>query len=147
MKILLPKSSNTGKWEEISHSSSGTQKEQLHLYGTYLSKLSIKNQEIEEKVEEISVLKDEILKTKKDAADSLRITRDTRGLVYFGFFALIFVVIGIAFGYFEFVSTSALNNTDKSDLSKQFAKNQMEIINLKSCLDISRWLNPKCLQY
>lgn len=151
MKIFLPKSSTGGdenkdktEWEAIGHSSSATQKEQIKLFESYLSKLSTKTKEIDDKVQEIESLKKDIKDIKNEANDSLNITRDTRGLAFFGFFALLLVVIGIAYGYWEFIFTSAKNDDYKFSLSERLNNNENQIKNLKLCLDSSKWLNPKC---
>lgn len=153
MEILLPKSNTGGdeskdqtEWEAIGHSSSATQKEQIKLFGDYLSKLSAKTKYLDEKVQEIESLKKDIEKIKGEANDSLNITRDTRGLAFFGFFALLLVVIGIAYGYWEFISTSSKNDDYRFSLSERLNNNENQIKLLKECLDISKWLNPKCLE-
>jgi len=153
MEIFLPKTSTGGgekkdgaEWEAIAHSSSATQKEQINSFQIYLSKLSAKTKEIDGKVQEIENLKVDIGKIKKEADYSLKITGDTRGLVFFGFFALVFVVIGIAYGYWQFVFTASKNEDYRYGLSEKINNTEDQIKTLKLCLNSSKWLNPKCFE-
>lgn len=152
MEIFLPKSDTGGdektkqEWEAIAHSSTATQKEQINAFEVYLSKLSKKTKEIDDKIQEIENVKIDIQKIRKGADDSLKITRDTRGLVFFGFLALVLVVIGIAFGYWQFIFTASKNEDYKYGLSEKINNNLNEIKKLKLCLDSNKWLNPKCLE-
>jgi len=153
LEIFLPKISTGGdekkdkaEWEAIAHSSSATQREQINLFEIYLSKLSAKTKEIDDKVQEIENLKININKVKDEANDSLKTTRNTQGLVFFGFFALVFVVIGIGYGYWQFIFTASKNEDYKYGLSEKINNNQNEMKNLKFCLGNNKWLNPKCFE-
>lgn len=149
-EIHLPNSDTGGKntldtWGVVSDSAK-TQKQAIENFQEYLSRLSKKTKEIDEKVQEIDQLKEEIIKIKQEAGDSLKITHDTRGLVFFGWFALVFVVIGIAFGYWMFVKDSVKNDDLKFGITQKISEQEKELEKLKVCLLGSKWLNPKCLE-
>lgn len=91
----------------------------------------------------VADLEAKLQKILKDAKESLEVNRDTRALTFFGFFALVIVVIGIAFGYWQFISMANQNNTNVND---QLIKNTYDISgikkdlnNLKICLKSGGW--------
>ncbi len=147
MEINIPKNSETGghpknSWETVNHPSFMTQKEQIHLFGEYFSALSKKTKEIDEKIISFNLFKQE---TENKVTETLKTIKDTHALVFFGFFALVFVILGIAYGYWQFVFTSSKNEDYRYGLSDKINTQEKEIQSLKNCLAISKWLNPKCL--
>ncbi len=142
MDILLPKSSTGGNednWQTVEHSFTTTQKEQIKSYAEYISLLGTKTREIEGKVAEIYLLKDDILKSKKDAQEALDKIKDTHALVIFGFFALLLVVIGICYGYWQFVFDSSRNEDYRYGVMQKINDQNKDLENLKKCLKGGGW--------
>jgi hypothetical protein len=145
MEIYLPKSntdsSQTGgssKWEATERGSQ-TQRQALVTFEMYLSKLSAKTKEIDEKVQEI-----ENIKTK--ANNLLKRVKSMEYLLIFGFLVLSVMVAGVVISYVEFVYSGSKNDDYKYNLSEKVNNNNNSIKMLKNCLDSNRWLNPKCLE-
>lgn len=149
MEIFLPKSDATdqtgdpkSEWESVEHASK-TQREAIFSFETYISKLSERLREIHIKTSETekrySLVEEKVNKTDK-TSDRIM------SLVIFGFFALLIVVIGIAYGYWQFIFTASKNEDYKYGLSEKINNNLNEIKNLKLCLDSNKWLNPKCFE-
>lgn len=148
MDIHIPKNSETGgqnnqNWNVVNNTSSMTQREQLRLFEEYLSAISKKTKELDEKIQDFTLFKNQ---TEDKVRETLKVTNNTNSLVYFGFFALVFVVLGIAYGYWQFIFTSSKNEDYRYGISEKINSQKQEIENLKNCLSFSKWLNPKCLQ-
>lgn len=147
MDIFIPKNSDTGgknteSWDTKDYLSGGTQKEQLKTMVEYFSALSKKTKELDDSIIAFSLFEKE---TKETVKKILSTTNNTQSLVFFGFSALVFVVIGIAYGYWEFVSSSTKNDDYKYNILNKIETQGYKIESLKECLLISKWLNPKCL--
>jgi len=111
--------------------------------------------------EEVKKMKEEIKDGKDDLEYNKKKIKDIYALVSLGFLALIFVVIGIAFGYFEFVYNSSKENNDsiKKIISLEYltiSQNQ-RILNLEeenqklsiivNCLKCNRyWQYEECFK-
>lgn len=67
-------------------------------------------------------------------------------ITYLGFFIIILMVFSMVASYIEFIYSSVRNDDYKYNLSTKVndTDNQMKI--LKNCLNVSGWLNPKCLE-
>jgi hypothetical protein len=95
-----------------------------------------KDQYYEEKIESI----------KKDTEKTMQLMGRIENITYLGFLIIIFMVTALIFGYIELVYSGSKNDDYKYNLSTQVndTQNQMKI--LKNCLNVSGWLNPKCLE-
>lgn len=94
----------------------------------------------------IKILQDELRELKKVVTKADEVSKTAFSLVTIGWFALLLVVIGLAFSYAEFIYSGNKNDDYKHNLSEKVTNTQNEIKNLKICLNISKWLNPKCLE-
>lgn len=88
----------------------------------------------------------EINKQKKEVKETFDIAKDTRSLVVFGFFALLIVVIGIAYGYWQFIYTASRNDDYRYKVSEKIFQNSSDISEvknglkeLKNCLRLGGW--------
>ena|SRR3989344_9207953 len=144
MEILLPTTITGGgekdktEWEAIAHSSSATQREQISLYATYLSKLSAKTKELDDKVRGIDEVKNEARKT----LDKLN---NVQSLVFYGFIIMVFMLAALIFGYIEFVYSGSKNSDYQYILLERAMKSENDLRIFKNCLNTSRWLNPICM--
>jgi hypothetical protein len=142
MEIYLPESGTGGNekdWQPHTHIFSATQKQQINTLVEYQAILSKKLKEIDEKVVELYLLKEDILNSKKDAESTLKKTKNTEALVIFGFFALLLVVIGIGYGYWQFVFDSSKNDDYRYGLSDKIKDQSNEFKDLKECLKLGGW--------
>src|SRR3989344_2017849 len=76
-----------------------------------------------------------IKKLTNDVKESLELSKNTFSLVIFGFFALLVIVIGVAFGYWEFVYTASKNEDYRYNISEKINKNTYDIVDIKRDLD------------
>lgn len=147
MDIFLPKENNDSKtgepskdWEAIAHTSP-THKKAIASFEKYISILSERLKDIDIKTSDAdrrrSLLEEKINKIEY-------ISEKTINLVYFGFFALLIVVIGIGYGYWQFIKDSVRNDDLKYGISERIIDQENEVKMLKLCLSSNKWLNPKC---
>lgn len=108
---------------------SATQKELVGIYGKHLESLSERTKEIDGKIfteeKRSDDLKKEITKTSKD-------NKRIETLVYVGFLALLFVVIGVVAGYWVYVFESVQKDDYKYGFSEKINSQNQEIINLQN---------------
>ena len=148
MEIFLPKEnkdSETGgpkEWEAISHTSS-TQKEAIASFEKYISKLSERLKEVDKDVSE-KEKRNTLLEEKMKEIE--KVSGWTFNLVVAGWLGLLFVVIGIIFGYYQFIKDSVKNDDLKFGITQKINEQEKELEKLKICLSASKWLNPKCLE-
>ncbi len=72
--------------------------------------------------------------------------KQQKNIIYLGFIVIIFMVVGIVFSYIEFVYSGSRNDDYKYNLSEKVFNQETNIKILKNCLNISKWLNPKCFE-
>lgn len=141
---ILPQESSTGENEQgykISEDfETKTQKQKISTLAELYSGLASKTAS----VGELMLLKDEIIEIKDEANKSLRIMERTRDLVFFGFFVLLVMVVTMLATYMEFVYSGSKNDDYKYSLSIKVSDIENQMKSLKECLDVSKWLNPKC---
>lgn len=134
MSLLIPNNSDTGgnieeRWTMMEISKSATQKELVEIYGKSLESLSERTKEIDGKIlveeKRFNDLKKEI---DKAAKENNRIGT----LVYVGFLALLFVVIGVVAGYWIYVFDSTRKDDYKYGFSEKMNSQNQEIINLQN---------------
>ena len=145
MEIYSPKNSETGgevsvdNWETVHiDENSLTKKNALSTFQQYFelfSDLSLRTKEIGFKLTKDSKRID---LAEKKTNRILKETNRVATLVYVGFIALLIVVIGIAFGYWEFIYTSNINNYRPNVLEK-IDKNTSDLEKLKTCLKEGGW--------
>ncbi|MDO8565820.1 MAG: hypothetical protein Q7S04_01370 [Candidatus Moranbacteria bacterium] len=138
MSLLIPNNSDTGgnveeRWAIMEISKSATQKELVEMYGKHLESLSERTKEIDGKIltaeKRFDDLKKEIDRAGKD---NDRIS----GLVYVGFIALLIVVIGLAFGYVEYIYGGAILDSYRLDLGVKTESNSFSIQKLNNKVEI-----------
>lgn len=131
MEFHVPQNSSTAsdgdsldEWEQVEYDSKNkSQKKQLNTFAQILADISKKTKEIDEKVAVVEGIRAQAVKTLKEI-------EDTKSLVYFGFFALLLVVIGIAFGYWNSLSQGIANNDNVFHLMEKINENENEIIGI-----------------
>jgi len=156
MSIFLPKPNTddqTGgpktEWESVEHIST-TQRKDIIAFETYISKLSERLKKIDidtsNSERKYFLMEERVDKIGKTVEKTEKTSDKIINLVFFGFFALVFVVLGIGYGYWQFIFTASKNEDYKYGLSEKINNNQNEIKNLKFCLGNNKWLNPKCFE-
>jgi hypothetical protein len=129
MEIFLPKSETGGgsdgdkeHWEAKAHASSESAKNQIIAFEEYFSRLSKRTKEIDD---ELNKARETILVAEENAKKTLKISEDTRALVIFGFFVLLFMVAGLVFAYWEF-TYSANRETQSQLIENKFKSLDLE---------------------
>ena len=87
------------------------------------------------------------LKDLKDKAEySLKLSKDAIDLVIIGFIALVIVVIGIGYGFWQFIYTASKNDDYRYNISEKINRNTQDIYdikkaedNFKNCLKNGGW--------
>ena len=88
--------------------------------------------DITEYRKELKVIKNEAVKTN-------RTIERIENITYLGLIIIIFMVLGLVFGYIEFVYSGSKNDDYKYNLSQQVNNQENEINMLKLCLKAGGW--------
>lgn len=94
----------------------------------------------DETVKTIVKLRAEVEKIRDEAKDSLETARDTRALVFLGFFILLFMIAGLVFAYWQFTYSA------NREIRDQLIENKFKMLDIekdfqafKKCLEAGGW--------
>ncbi|MEI6352502.1 MAG: hypothetical protein WCO35_01020 [Candidatus Nomurabacteria bacterium] len=97
----------------------------------------------------INILIKKVDETTVTSNKAEKISKDAYNLTLFGFLVLLVMVAGLILSGYSIVQQSSHNENDYNnkifEYDSKISKNENDIKNLKICLSISKWLNPKCL--
>lgn len=102
--------------------------------------------------DEIKKISEQLKKLQEKAEYSLKLSKDAVNLVVVGFIALVIVVMGIGYGYWQFIYDNSRNEDYRYNVQEKLNKNTNDFDNLKkdfnsfkNCLKSGGWngcLNP-----
>lgn len=99
-----------------------------------IASINILKAEVEKIKNEAKEELDRNKKTEKQAKESLDTAKETKTLVWLGFIAILVVVIGIAFGYWQFIYTASNNEDYRYGLMEQLKFQKIQINELNSSI-------------
>ena len=102
--------------------------------------------EVESKLKDLKKEIENITSLKEDAKKAGEKSEKTENIVFFGFVVFLAMLATVALAHLDLIRSESEKNIQDSILYEKIINQQADIKIFKNCLNISKWLNPKCFE-